>query len=542
MQMQRVFNFIGQWPLTILWILFYMQPFSYGQVTADSDFYTAGVVEFRPIISGMSSADMLADHLQAYLSIIESPEAQNTDIIVFPEGTLNNVFQLTYVPSENDRVIPCLFNETSTPYSDFLITLSCAARSVRKYLVINLTEKEDCAMVPFDTRPCALNGLNIYNTNVVFDREGRVVSRYRKVNIYVENKNTTQQPEYAIFDTDFGVRFGHFICFDILFYTPAQELVDRFKVRDFIFTSLFYSELPFLTATQLQQGWAWGNNVNLLAAGASYPESGITGTGIYAGQQGPLTTVMVKDKIGERKLYIARVPKTQSPRKNSQFQQNEYEITKNRNLHGLTLMKDPQIENYNSILLDFTNSMNIEEKLCQGDWCCSFNINGEILANNSNPNLFYKYRLGVFDGRRSYQKEQYSDIKVCAIYTCAGDDVMSCGIAKEDLRPSVLFRKIQIQGYFPKNPQILINPSTIDDALDPLTKDYIEWIKTDQGSFYNVEINLAKEHNALMTFGIYGHYYEKSGASLVAVGQCLGITLVSYVILKAFHKFIMILI
>lgn len=216
------------------------------QVYADTSFYTAGVVEFRPTVGGMSSSDLVADHLQSYLNIIESAEANDTDIIVFPEGTLNNAFQLTFVPDSKDGIIPCLPSETNL-YANFLMELSCAARRLHKYLVINLTEKENCSSVQFDPRPCASDDLNIYNTNVVFDREGRVVSRYRKVHVYVENKNTTYEPEYAIFDTDFGVRFGHFICFDMLFYTPAQELVERFGITDFIFTSLFFSELPFLT-------------------------------------------------------------------------------------------------------------------------------------------------------------------------------------------------------------------------------------------------------------------------------------------------------
>lgn len=217
------------------------------EVTNSESYYTAGVVEFRPTIAGMTSADMLEEHLNAYLDIIESPEAEDIDIIVFPEGTLNNAFQLTYVPSEKENAIPCLWNASQVLYADFLVKLSCTARQVRKYLVINLTEKEDCSLTSLDPRPCAASGLNVYNTNVVFDREGRVVSRYRKVNIYVENKNTTLEPEYGIFDTDFGVRFGHFICFDILFYTPALELVQHYGIQDFIFTSLFYSELPFLT-------------------------------------------------------------------------------------------------------------------------------------------------------------------------------------------------------------------------------------------------------------------------------------------------------
>lgn len=42
----------------------------------------------------------------------------------------------------------------------------------------------------------------------------------------------------------------------------------------------------------MQQNWAYINNVNLLASGASYPPIGSTGTGIYAGKNGVLVSTM----------------------------------------------------------------------------------------------------------------------------------------------------------------------------------------------------------------------------------------------------------
>lgn len=46
------------------------------------------------------------------------------------------------------------------------------------------------------------------------------------------------------------------------------------------------------TAVQIQQSWAYKNNVNLLAAGRNLPSVGSTGSGIYHGRFGPLTAVM----------------------------------------------------------------------------------------------------------------------------------------------------------------------------------------------------------------------------------------------------------
>lgn len=213
--------------------------------TAFDKFYSAGVVEFRPSTSITSQARM-QDNLQGYLEILDSEDAKDLDIIVFPESTLNNNEEATFVPNPSlGLVTPC--DSTSGEYHELLVQLSCAAKRLATYLVINLTEKEWCATVPEDTRPCAASGLNLFNTNVVFNRNGAVISRYRKVHLYGENKNTTFVPEADWFDTDFGIRFGHFICFDILFYYPAQSLVLNRGIKDFIFPSMWFSQLPFLT-------------------------------------------------------------------------------------------------------------------------------------------------------------------------------------------------------------------------------------------------------------------------------------------------------
>lgn len=57
----------------------------------------------------------------------------------------------------------------------------------------------------------------------------------------------TKIPEIVTFDTDFGVKFGTFICFDILFSVPALNLTRTLGVSNIIFTTAWFSEVPFLT-------------------------------------------------------------------------------------------------------------------------------------------------------------------------------------------------------------------------------------------------------------------------------------------------------
>lgn len=133
------------------------------------------------------------------------------------------------------------------------------------------------------------------------------------MNLYMEsNFSTTESPEIVTFDTDFGVTFGTFICFDILFATPALNLTRKEGVTHIVYSTAWFSEIPFLTgesrddnyfntkrdqrmirrcfvsAAQTQFAWAYAEDVNLLAAGYSKPSAGNTGSGIYLGTCTPL--------------------------------------------------------------------------------------------------------------------------------------------------------------------------------------------------------------------------------------------------------------
>ena len=53
--------------------------------------------------------------------------------------------------------------------------LSCLARDLQMYMVIDMAEQAPC--VPEDTS-CRPSGLNFFNTQVVFDRSGAVIARW----------------------------------------------------------------------------------------------------------------------------------------------------------------------------------------------------------------------------------------------------------------------------------------------------------------------------------------------------------------------------
>ncbi|XP_018321622.1 vanin-like protein 2 isoform X2 [Agrilus planipennis] len=254
--------------------------------TANSPYYTAAVVEYFPVQEiGLSPKDKTLKNVNNYLSLLNEV-TEDIDIVVFPEATITTGFQnrnrtillalATIIPDPSKNIVVC--HQTSENYSQYLISLSCGAKNRAVYLVANVIEKRICT-----GNKCASDNWDFYNSNVIFDRNGTVVGRYRKYNLFGEyTLNKTSKAELSPFTTDFNVTFGQFICFDLLFDTPANALL-RNGIRDFVFPTMWFSELPFLTALQAQEQWAYENDVNFLAAGANNPAVGSGGSAIVEG-------------------------------------------------------------------------------------------------------------------------------------------------------------------------------------------------------------------------------------------------------------------
>ncbi|XP_016976707.1 vanin-like protein 3 [Drosophila rhopaloa] len=480
-------------------------------------FYTAGVAEFRPAIMGGTSQQLLEENLLGYLELMASGNG-TTDIIVFPEATLNSVVTLTAVPESTAQSLCDEQPDDDPEIQTFLRRLACAAREYNTYLVINVKERapENCP----SGITCSNRGYIVYNTNVVFNRQGAVVSRYRKWNLYLEpSTNRTEFPELATFKTDFNVTFGHFICFDMLFYTPAQDLVERLGIRHVIVTKMFNSELPFLTASQLQQGWAWGNRVNLLASGASIPLAGVSGSGIYAGEHGALARLMITEETeGQRKLLLAQVPL--DPEENMLLDETLEPETATTT--KLKLLQQPELEKFATWELPMVKGSSVNKRICQQDLCCEFQINWTLEESEESPSGYY-YRLGVWVGERRYEEEQYSAIRLCGLFSCSSSNVQSCGLINEEQGNRVIFTKLQILGEFVRKPRRLITPSTLSFSnLYALQPSQLIWSTEETDNLTRIKMELRQPHSQLMTFAIYGNYFDEyanGGATTVEASR-----------------------
>lgn len=431
---------------------------------------------------------------------------------MLPEGSLNSE-GLTYVPDPNDKSIPC--EELDFHYS--LSELSCYARSIKSYLVANVHEKILCS----EDYKCPRKGYFILNTNVVFDRNGMVISKYRKSHLYgneIYEKNTIRETVTSTFSTDFGVTFGQFIGFEILFYNPGQTKVN-YGVTDFVNPSVWFQELPFLTSLQLFQGWAQGNNVNLLSAGLSNPLTGNSGTGIFSGKYGSLvSTINFKP---ERKIFTAKVPKknfsyipkmSSKPKELTQKPNSPFVIKKN--FKNILTKRDYNLDLFTTFLLDPVED-NFTKTLCHSDLCCDFVIT-QTLKNIktdakfiNNLHIGYQYRLVVYSGTGTFQRMEKSHIGVCALVACTTTDLSSCGnrssLPKERIlmKDHIYFTNITIKGEFRRRYMMVVMPTTVTSDLETLPTDSYTFENNE--SFY--KISLTKSKMDILTFGLYGNYY-----------------------------------
>ncbi|XP_038217529.1 vanin-like protein 1 isoform X3 [Zerene cesonia] len=372
--------------------------------TPSDDSYVAAVVEYEVL----SNTDT---NIANYIRIIKEASEQNADIVVFPEMTLNRGNRNVEVPIYGrlkEYPVPALHEDL---YDSILVSMSSAARNNRIYVVINVQEEMNCANAPGEE--CPENKVYLFNTDVVFDRNGAVIDRYRKINLFGEFTRTPAlKPELGIFTTDFGVTFGHFICFDLMFQVPAVQLPQKHNVTDVIFPTMWFSEMPYLTAVQIQEAYAYAMNVNFLAAGANNVRIGSAGSGIYSGKAGALISIM--PGVPTTRLLVAKVPKVPGEVKDAY----PGPIYDNPSDHDNLLLKvDPSLASHRSRLLqpglqEFT--------LVDGTTTCRFKV-----SLSESPNTKLKYRAFVHDRIQAYVKRE-AGVAGCVVTACQSEDPTTC--------------------------------------------------------------------------------------------------------------------
>ncbi|CAK1541581.1 unnamed protein product [Leptosia nina] len=464
--------------------------------------YIAAVVEYET----NRDTDV---NVQNYVNLIKDAANQNADIIVFPEMTLNRLRSRSIpVPIYGllkTYPVPALQKDL---YNDILVAISAAARENMIYVVINIQEVMNCEDAPGEE--CPEKKTYYFNTNVVFDREGAVIDRYRKINLFGEISRTPAlKPELGIFDTDFGVRFGHFICFDLMFQVPAVQTPQKYNVTDVIFPTMWFSEMPYLTAVQIQQAYAYQLDVNFLTAGANNVRVGSAGSGIYSGKAGALISIM--PGVPTTRLLVARVPKV--PGEVTEPSTGPiYDDPAERD--NLLLKSDPSISAHTSRLLVPGYQ---EFILTSGDTVCNFRINM-----TQTDNTLYKYRAAALNGVRTFDGVASGGTKICSVFTCTGDTIDTCAKRFEKYTPNSFakFEELNINAFLTtprRNEDLQVDniayyPVSLQPTILPLeAKDYSLNITSLFGVVDIYNYQLINTNAELYSFGIFGRVFGRDG-------------------------------
>ncbi|KAH3882536.1 vascular non-inflammatory molecule 3-like [Dreissena polymorpha] len=243
------------------------------------------------------------------LNIIQERAAeastQGARIVIFPEYGITGFDHtrssmrpfLEDIPDGSLVWNPCedpgRFNDTQV-----LKFLSCTAKMSSIYIVANMGDIKPCSKVKDPS--CPLDGRYQFNTNVVFDDNGRLIARYHKRNMYDETPLFDPAPknEFVFFDTDFG-RFGTVVCFDLLHESPTQNLIEQCGIRNLLVTSAWNVFYPFILPVQMYAGISKRNNITIAVSNARNSKYAMAGSGIFGNGVDASTSMDYENSEGQ---------------------------------------------------------------------------------------------------------------------------------------------------------------------------------------------------------------------------------------------------
>lgn len=226
------FNFVAFWALAIVQLIVDSQ-----LVAAD---YVGAVAEHTAYLGlGTDTPKFLLDvNIELYENLTAIASINNAQVLVFPEFGLTPISEanersdlypfaeeIPDIPTNESQLISPCITPSSFVNSPILLRMSCSARKNKIIVLINMIDWVDCSVV--DDSNCPSDGHYQYNTDVLFDEEGYMVAKYHKSHEWPGLKKAYDQPSnpsLITYTSKFGVQFGLFICFDIMFPDPPKVL------------------------------------------------------------------------------------------------------------------------------------------------------------------------------------------------------------------------------------------------------------------------------------------------------------------------------
>ncbi|NWI19349.1 VNN3 protein, partial [Crypturellus soui] len=465
-----------------------------------SERFTAAVYEHAVILpppallppSAEEALALMDRNMDVLEKAVKEAARQGAHIIVTPEDgiygwrlTREAIYPyLEDIPDPEVDWIPCTDPKRFAP-APVQERLSCMARNNSIYVVANIGDKKSCNS---SDPSCPSDGRYQYNTDVVFDSEGKLIARYHKYNLFRGETqfNFPKEPETVTFETPFG-KFGIFTCFDILFHDPAVVLVNELQVDTVLFPTAWMNVLPFLTAVEFHSAWAMGMGVNLLSANTHNIGMAMTGDGIFTAE-GPVA-YHYDTETEEGYLLIAEL--SSRPRLSP-----TYPLAVNWSLHATSIKKFPEEQNTftGAVRRDIFTFTELTHKkgnytVCQKDLCC------HLIYKMSDKSKDEVYVLGAFDGLHGSVIKYHWQI--CTLLKYKSTEQKSCGQPVETAQTK--FDMFSLSGTFGTNyvfPEVLYSGVQLAPGEFEVLRDG----------------RLKSKHSSskpLLTVTLFGRHYEK---------------------------------
>lgn len=186
-------------------------------------------------------------------------------------------------------------------------------------------------------------------------------------------------------------------------------------------------------AIQIQQSVAYAKNINLLAAGASIPETATTGTGLYSGQYGALKTIFAETATTQ--VLVGKLPKVPGTPVAVALTQNRraVEAANGANQPKTLELRQENLDMYSMEWLNFNENSTQIGKVCQTEVCCIYNISVNVSPDIPLSSPFYSYVIAALDNRMTKVNPVTGvtvklGMKSCSLIACTSwHDLSSCG-------------------------------------------------------------------------------------------------------------------
>eukprot|EP00743_Colponemidia_sp_Colp-15_P004975 GILK01005361.1.p1 GENE.GILK01005361.1~~GILK01005361.1.p1 ORF type:complete len:305 (+),score=38.98 GILK01005361.1:35-949(+) len=283
------------------------------RVDAADRSYRAAIGQHRFADFGVTTSplEQWQENVMMYIEMMRAVSGK-ADIIVFPEFGLTapEVYQadnreglLNYsinIPSLMSALTYC--EQTESPSNWLLHRFSCAAKEFALVTAVNTNE-----LVPCDRSSdpaCRADGVYVYNTELVFDEHGVLIAKYHKKHVWFGNMyDSPVSTELVTFTTSFGVEFGVFICNDIRFPHPKDDLVQR-GVKHFVFSvSMDTPVLKYIMKTIFIRSFS------LIADATVLSSNGLKDGAVYKrGLELHTQIIDVRYRTESHQVLVAQVP------------------------------------------------------------------------------------------------------------------------------------------------------------------------------------------------------------------------------------------